>query len=114
GYRVWTVICAVLLIYAQWIAVYEKTVKGRIYTLFGHSFLEHPTALGVLFLFVLGLTVITLWGKRALVEALPAAGISSSALLLVAFPLSYAVPLHGLGGSLLLLFACGITWAADT
>jgi len=36
--------------------------------------------------------------------------------LLVAFPLSYAVPLHGLGsvGPRLLLFACAITWAADT
>jgi phosphatidate cytidylyltransferase len=72
--------------------------------------------LWVFFLFVLGVTVLTLWGKRAMVEALPAAGISSSALLLVAFPLSYAVPLHGLGsvGPKLLLFACGITWAGDT
>jgi len=58
----------------------------------------------------------TLWTKRALVEALPAAGISSSALLLTAFPLSYAVPLHGLPriGPRLLLFALAITWAADT
>src|SRR5271157_5713530 len=116
AYRVWTVICAVLLIYAQWIAAYDTRVSDRICILFGHSFGEHPTALGVFFLFVLGMMVHTLWGKRALVEALPAAGISSSALLLVAFPLSYAVPLHGLGsvGPKLLLFACGITWAADT
>jgi phosphatidate cytidylyltransferase len=58
----------------------------------------------------------TLWTKRALVEALPAAGISSSALLLTAFPLSYAVPLRGLPriGPRLLLFALAITWAADT
>jgi phosphatidate cytidylyltransferase len=50
------------------------------------------------------------------VEALPAAGISSSALLLVAFPLSFAVRLHGLvgDGPKLLLFALMVTWAGDT
>ncbi len=116
AYRVWTLTCAVLLIYAQWMTAYYTPSMDRVYALFGPYIGEHPTALGVFFLFVMGLTVITLWGRRALVEALPAAGISSSALLLVAFPLSYAVPLHGLGavGPKLLLFACGITWAADT
>src|SRR5258708_14396811 len=34
---------------------------------------------------------------RSLVEGLPAAGISASGLLLVAFPLTFAVRLHGLG-----------------
>jgi phosphatidate cytidylyltransferase len=116
AYRVWTVVCAVLLIYAQWIAAYDNRVMDRVYLLFGHPLGELPSALWVFFLFVLGLTAITVWGKRALVEALPAAGISSSALLLVAFPLSYAVPMHGLGGMgpKFLLFACAITWAGDT
>ncbi len=116
GYRVWTVVCAVLLIYAQWMTAYHNRVTDRIYFLSGHPLGELPSALWVFFLFVLGLTVITIWGKRVLVEALPAAGISSSALLLVAFPLSYAVPLHGIGwrGREFLLFACGITWAGDT
>lgn len=116
AYRVWTVVCAVLLIYAQWMTAYDNRVMDRVYFLLGHPLGELPTALWVFFLFVLGLTVITVWGKRVLVEALPAAGISSSALLLVAFPLSYAVPLHGLGGlgPKFLLFACAITWAGDT
>jgi phosphatidate cytidylyltransferase len=116
AYRVWTVICAVLLLYAQWIAAYDNRVTDRVYLLFGHPLGEPPSALWVFFLFVVGLTVITVWGKRVLVEALPAAGMSSSALLLVAFPLSYAVPLHGLGGMgrKFLLFACAITWAGDT
>jgi phosphatidate cytidylyltransferase len=50
------------------------------------------------------------------VEGLPAAGISSSGLLLVAFPLTFAVRLHGLGeqGPRLLLFALVITWVGDT
>src|SRR4029077_6894367 len=71
---------------------------------------------GAVWVFVLGITVLTLWTKRPLVEALPAAGISSSALLLVAFPLSFAVRLHGLGnqGPWLLLFALVITWVGDS
>jgi phosphatidate cytidylyltransferase len=50
------------------------------------------------------------------VEALPAAGISASGLLLVAFPLTFAVRLHGVAseGPRLLLFALLITWAGDT
>ena len=68
------------------------------------------------FLFVMGLATLTLWTRRPLVEAIPSAGISCSALLLIAFPLSFAVRLHGLPtiGPRVLLFACVITWAADT
>jgi phosphatidate cytidylyltransferase len=67
-------------------------------------------------LFVLGVAVLTLWTKRPLVEALPAAGISASGLILVAFPLSYSVRLHGAGtqGPALLLFAMVIIWVGDT
>ena len=118
AYRVWTVVCAVLLIYAQWAEAYGHGGNDRLYRLYCFSLppiTEILTPLWVFFLFVVGLTGITVWGKRALVEALPAAGISSSALLLVAFPLSYAVPLHGLGGigPQALFFACAITWAGD-
>jgi len=52
-----------------------------------------PRAEDGIFLFVLGIAVITLFTRRTLVEALPSAGISSSGLILVAFPLSYAVRL---------------------
>jgi phosphatidate cytidylyltransferase len=116
GYRVWTVICAVLLIYAQWVSASFYHVAGHILLLYKNAIGEPSFAVSVFFLFVLGLMVLTLWTRRPLVEALPAAGISSSALLLVAFPLSYAVPLHGFEriGPRLLLFACGITWAGDT
>jgi phosphatidate cytidylyltransferase len=127
AYRVWTVICGLLLIIVQWrvlmpfgalstqfnpqnvgLRPYHGSEITRIAAL--HS------PVSVFFLFVLGITVLILWTRRPLVEALPAAGISSSALLLVAFPLSFAVRLHGLpdGGPSLLLFALVITWAADT
>ena len=115
AYRLWTITCALLLAYTQWLA---SSIGGsdRIYFLFGWPLYQVPSGLWILFLFVMGITALTLWTRRPLVEALPSAGISSSALLLVVFPLSYAIPLHGFGrlGPRLLLFALAITWAADT
>ena len=120
AYRYWTVTCAWILIYAQWCAAIAPdyglprglTIHGEPYSLFE----IFPTVPGVLFLFVLGVAVLTLRTKRPLVEALPAAGISASGLILIAFPLSYALRLHGLRvqGRPLLLFALVITWVGDS
>jgi phosphatidate cytidylyltransferase len=122
AYRFWTGSCALALVFVQWLAA-EETV----YRLAGGLILERRFELSrvahglvtiesVFLLFVLGVAALTLWTKRPLVEALPAAGISSSGLLLVAFPLTYAVRLHGLGsdGPKLLLFALVITWVGDS
>jgi phosphatidate cytidylyltransferase len=120
AYRIWTLTCALLLIYLQWAVASERT-----YQLAGGLTLHREIGRfgaglegvqGAFWVFVLGIAALTLWTKRPLVEALPAAGISSSALLLVAFPLSFAVRLHGLGkqGPWLLLFALVITWVGDT
>lgn len=126
AYRFWTATCALALVYMQWLASTASVVTRSNYTL---EFYKHgvfspygslsPTFLSsydVFFLFILGVTAITLFTRRPLVETLPAAGISSSGLLLIAFPLSYAVRLHGIEtfGHVLLLFALVITWAGDT
>jgi len=129
GYRVWTVICAGLLVFqpADYIGV---RIAHKIFPipLIESGFpvpMTEATAnvLWVLlipetvfFLFVMGIACRTLWTRRALVETLPAAGISCSAFLLIALPLSLAPRLHGMPkiGPQMLLFACGITWAADT
>jgi len=127
AYRLWTILCSLLLIAQTWrstrpFAFVAITAAPRlapsgpevaaIYQRI--AALYSPASLFLLF--VLGLTVLTLFTRRPLVESLPSAGISSSALLLVAFPLSYAVRLHGIPqqGPRLLLFALAITWAADT
>ncbi len=121
GYRVWTSFCAVLLI----VSFAAGLILPQVITIANPT----PTSVSVfqgklllfsltscLLLFIFGIASLTLWTRRPLVEALPAAGISSSGLLLVAFPLSFAVGLHGLSedGPKLLLFALVITWAADT
>src|SRR6266403_1508405 len=120
AYRFWTASCALILIYAQWLAStmpsdYPAEWELR-YRYAWRFFGGPPTIPGTLFLFVMGIAVLTLFTKRPLVEALPAAGISSSGLILVAFPLSYTIRLHGLPsqGPLLLLFALVITWVGDT
>jgi phosphatidate cytidylyltransferase len=122
AYRFWTASCALALVYVQWLAVaspgFEFTLDGnvRLYREvhdlgFGRIGLD-----GTFFLFVLGIAALTLWTKRPVVEGLPAAGISASGLILVAFPLTYAVRLHGAGaqGPAMLLFAMVIVWVGDT
>jgi phosphatidate cytidylyltransferase len=120
AYRFWTATCALLLIFVQWLMAGEAAyrlsgdlVAYRRVWWFGSS---APGLETVFFLFVLGTAVIALFTKRPLVETLPAAGISSSGLILVAFPLSYTVRLHGAGtqGPALLLFAMVIIWVGDT
>jgi phosphatidate cytidylyltransferase len=129
AYRLWTIFCSLLLLVQCWRAtrpfVYAAALSSPHLELASNSIfhqsryirftsLTSPTSL--FFLFLLGLTTLTLFTRRPLVESLPSAGISSSALLLVAFPFSYAVRLHGIPswGPRLLLFALAITWAADT
>jgi phosphatidate cytidylyltransferase len=120
AYRFWTASCALLLVYAQWIAAIEPTYQLagglELHRQIGRFASGLGETQGIFFLFVLGVAALTLWTRRPLVEALPAAGISASGLLLVAFPLSFAVRLHGLGseGPRVLLFALVITWIGDT
>jgi phosphatidate cytidylyltransferase len=120
AYRFWTGSCSLLLVYLQWRA---SRLEG--YELAGGLTAYHKTqwfAGGIpsvelaLFVFVLGVAAITLFTRRPLVESLPAAGISASGLVLVAFPVTYAVRLHGAGkqGPLLLLFAMVIVWVSDS
>lgn len=114
AYRLWTVFSSFLLIFFQWHNL--NSSAEQVFLSFHDPFAVRVSFALVLFVFVMGLASLTLWTRRPLVESLPAAGISASAFLLVAFPLSFALPLHGLGpfGPRLLLFALVLTWAADT
>jgi phosphatidate cytidylyltransferase len=120
AYRLWTIFCSLLLVYIQW-AASPLINFGRIFDIVDYGATRvyqngSPYSLLVFFVFIIGLTVLTLSTRRPLVESLPSAGISSSALLLIAFPFSLAVRLGAIPGSgrKLLLFALCITWAADT
>jgi phosphatidate cytidylyltransferase len=120
AYRFWTATSALVLVYVQWRAVYTPSyaLPGGLTAYRNTEWFAVgiPSIEAALFLFVLGIAAITLFTKRPLVEALPAVGISCSGLILIAFPLSYAIRLHGAGrqGPVLLLFALVITWVGDT
>jgi phosphatidate cytidylyltransferase len=120
AYRFWTATCALGLVYVQWLAAiapsYELAGGLSIHREIGRILGVLPTIADVFFLFLLGVTALTLWTRRPPVEALPAAGMSASSLLLVALPLTYAIRLHGISpdGPKLLFFALVITWVGDT
>jgi phosphatidate cytidylyltransferase len=120
GYRIWTATCSLLLVFVQWLpsVILANDFGGyrvppRLVWLFSRTF---PSPTEVLFIFTLGATAIVLGSKRPMVETLPALGISASGLLLVAFPLTFAVRMHGRApiGPALLLFTLVITWAGDS
>jgi phosphatidate cytidylyltransferase len=120
AYRFWTATCALLLVYLQWLTATAPHAIHETWEIidlsFAHFFGGLPEVQDTLFLFVLGVAVLTLWSNRPLAETLPAAEVSASGLLLVAFPLTYAIRLHGLSseGPRLLLFALVITWVGDS
>jgi phosphatidate cytidylyltransferase len=120
AYRFWTATCALILVYVQW-----RAASASAYTLPGGLTAYRntewfaggmPSLEVALLLFVLGIAAITLFTKRPLVETLPAAGISTSGLILVAFPMSFAIRINGSGtqGPPLLLFTMVIIWVGDT
>jgi phosphatidate cytidylyltransferase len=120
AHRVWTIVCALVLLFLQWLPSVVRagdfggySVPAGLEWVVSRFF---PRPEDAFLLFALGVAVIVMFTRRPLVETLPAAGISASGLLLVAFPLTYAVRLHGWGefGPWLLLFALVITWAGDT
>lgn len=120
AYRFWTATCALLLVFVQWDAA-KTSPQPLVYSVdriigIGGAVLTAPVPADVLFVFLLGITVLTLWTRRPMVEALPAAGISSSGLVLVALPLTFAIRLHGLGmfGPALVFFVLVITWVGDS
>jgi len=120
AYRFWTASCAVLLVFSQYLAAMDEAYSlGNGLTLhrvIARFAVAPPSVADIFFIFLIGVMILTLATRRPLVEALPAAGISSSALVLVALPLTYAVRLHAIPqlGPFLLLFSLVITWIGDT
>lgn len=120
AYRFWTAVCALGLVYVQFLAAisssYELEGGLALHREIGKILGVLPTVADVFFVFLLGAAALTLWTRRPMVEGLPAAGVSSSGLIFVALPLTYAIRLHGqeTNGPKLLLFALVITWVGDT
>jgi len=117
GYRLWTGLCALALLFAQLSVAEQETwpLGLRLQVTRSSSSLAVPPEL-VLLVFLLGAAGIALFSRRPLAEVLPALGISAAALLCVALPFSYVVRVHGARpqGPRLLLFALVFVWVGDT
>src|SRR6516165_11578541 len=82
AYRFWTASCACLMVFVQYLAAMENEhLLGEglsIHRVIARFAVPTPSISDTLFIFLIGIAVLTLGTRRPLVEALPAAGISSS------------------------------------
>jgi phosphatidate cytidylyltransferase len=117
GQALWTILCALLLIAAQYLETRQTShaLAGGFTLLRDAGTSEHLLELAVL-LFVLGVSALSVVQEGPLSAIVPAMGISSAGLLFIAAPLSFVVRLHGIErvGPYLLLFVLLLVWVGDT
>jgi phosphatidate cytidylyltransferase len=116
--RLWTMICAAAIFYAQWLAgaaeVHRLGFGTEIVTnLNAAYYLSSET---VFLLFVFGAALIGVASRVAIADVLPGVAASSAGLIFIAWPFSYLARMDGPlpQGPVLVLFALAIVWAGDT
>ena len=115
AFRYWTLICAAGIFYSQYsIGSIVMRRFGAVVISRGHNLTVSMAAVLIWFLF--GAAGIVLAMRRPLQDVLPAIGISSAGLLLVALPFSYVLRINEIprAGGALLLFTLALIWAGDT
>jgi phosphatidate cytidylyltransferase len=116
GYRLWTSLCALGVIFQQWAATREQSweLSRTVRLTRAPAVAGLPLEL-VLFVFLLGAAAIVFLSRRPLAEALGDIGISAAGLVFIALPISALIRLDGIPviGPRLLLFALALVWAGD-
>ncbi len=113
----WTTVCALLLVGLQWLdsvhhGIWMRSEFGLLYSP-DRTPLPPDVALAV---FILGAAALAVSRRAPWKDAIAALCADSAALLLIAFPLSFLVPLHAARplGPRLLLFLLVLLWAGDS
>ena len=116
GYRLWTSLCSVGVIFAQWTVAANYWTIGRNLHLTRAVTAPEVSLDAVLFLFVLGVAALVLISRRPVTEALGGIAISGAGLLFVVLPLSEVIRIDGVEdlGRKLLLFTLVLIWVGDT
>jgi len=118
GHRIWTGLCALAIIFTQWLAATEQTwsLAGGLRLVRDFAAAESFSIEIILMVFVMGATLIVLFGKDPVVDSLGGLSVSAAAMLFLVLPFSVAVRLGGAGvmGRRLLLFTLVLVWAGDT
>jgi phosphatidate cytidylyltransferase len=122
GYWRWTSLCAAGLVYAQWEAGQVEThpLTGGL-ELVRNAGRANLSIESVFVIFLLGVAWIAVVGRRPIMEILPGAGTSATAMVFIALPFSYLVRIDGAAppandhlGKQLVLFTLALIWAGDT
>jgi phosphatidate cytidylyltransferase len=113
----WTTVCALLLVGLQWLDSVHRGVWMR--SEFGLLYSPDRTPLPpeiALALFLLGAATLAVIGRAPRKDAIARLGVDSAALLLIALPLSFLVPLHAAqpSGPRLVLFLLALLWVGDS
>ncbi|MGC1106530.1 MAG: phosphatidate cytidylyltransferase [Candidatus Acidiferrales bacterium] len=118
AFRLWTMICAAALFYAQWLAGLAEVHRlgsgtEVISNMNMGNYLSDST---VFLIFLFGAALMGVASRVAIADVLPAIAASSAGLIFVAWPFSYLVRMDGSlpAGPVLVLFALAIVWAGDT
>jgi phosphatidate cytidylyltransferase len=118
GHRIWTGLCALAIIFTQWLAATEQTwsLAGGLRLVRDFAAAESFSIEIILMVFVMGATLIVLFGKDPVVDSLGGLSVSAAAMLFLVLPFSVVVRLGGAGamGRRLLLFTLVLVWAGDT
>lgn len=116
GYRFWTMLCSVAVIYAQWVAgsveLHSLSSDVELVRTVGGAALSIE---GAFVIFVFGCVLIGIFSRHPLADVVPAISSSAAALLFIALPFSYLVRLMEVEriGRQLVLFTLCIIWAGD-
>ncbi|HEV2206472.1 MAG TPA: phosphatidate cytidylyltransferase [Candidatus Acidoferrales bacterium] len=115
AFRVWTLICAAALYYAQYTMGSVEMHTLGVYV-FSRGYGVTISIDVVLIAFVFGAAGIVMVTRRPLQDVLPAISISSAALLFIALPFSYLVRINEIPreGGALALFTLALVWTGDT
>lgn len=118
AFRLWTLLCAAALFYAQWLAgTTEMHRLGAGTEIITHLNLGSDLSNdAVILIFLFGIAFLGVLTRVAIADVLPAMAASSAALIFIAWPFSYLVRMDGnlSTGPVLVLFALAIVWAGDT
>jgi phosphatidate cytidylyltransferase len=112
GYRLWTMICSVGLVFSQW----EGTRWRSDYIPYQIRLFGFDIGLDlVLFIFVLGAGAIAIFRPARIAQSFGSISVSAAGLLVVAMPLSYIVRLKGPDGhGYPLLILLSLIWVGDS
>ncbi len=118
GHRIWTGLCALAIIFTQWLVATEQTwsLAGGLKLVRDFGAAESFSIEVIFMIFVLGATLIVLFGRQSVADSLGGLSISAGAMLFLVLPFSVVVRMGGIGaiGRKLLLFTLVLVWAGDT